>query len=87
MLLCLLLCWLMTSAVDVGHMAVEAEPSQQYSVVSVQQMAAIKMTSVMAVNMKQSCVTEFLLVEETALTDTDQRLLSFYRGQTWLLSQ
>jgi hypothetical protein len=59
----ILLCWPTTPEADVGDMAVEVEPSRQYSVilyfVAMRQVAAErqsnKMASDMEVRMKQRC--------------------------------
>lgn len=65
-----LLCWPTISEVNVGAVAVEVEPSHQYSVPfgSVQQMAtegqSNRMVSEVEVHMKQRCVTKFLHVEK-----------------------
>ena len=58
------------SEANVGGMAVESEPSGQYSVVFVAaEGQSDNKASDMEVWMKQRCVTEFLHVEKMAPTD------------------
>ena len=83
----ILLCWPMASEADVGDMAVEVEPSHQYSVLyffAVWQMAAEgqsdKTASNMEVCMKQRC--EFLHVEKMAPIDIHWCLMNVYWGKT-----
>jgi len=84
------LCWPTTSEANVVDMAVEVEPSRQYSVkfFSVRQMTAEgqrdKMASDMEVRMKQRCVIEFLHAEKIKIAPNDihRRLLSVYGDQT-----
>ena len=65
-----LLSWPTMPEADVGGMAIEVEPSHQYSIVfcCVQQMAtegqSNRMVSEVEVHMKQRCVTKFLHVEK-----------------------
>ena len=71
----ILLCWFTTSELDVGGVAVEVEPSHQYSLaaVAMRQMAAEgqsdKMASDGEVRMKQMCVTGFSCEEKIAPID------------------
>ena len=78
----ILLYWPTISEADVGGMAVEVEPSRQYSVkfVAVRQTTAEgqsdKMASDMEVRMKQRRVTGFLHVEKIAPNNIHQRFLN-----------
>ena len=67
----MLLCWPMISEEVVGGMAVEAEPSHQYSI-NVKQIAgeeqSDKMASDMEVQIKQKYVIEFLHVDKMVPT-------------------
>ena len=73
------------SEVDVGGMAVEAEPSHQYSI-NVKQIAgeeqSDKMASDMEELMKQKCVSEFLHTEKMAPIDIHQYFLNVSENQT-----
>ena len=63
----ILLCWPVMSEADVGGMAVEIEPSSQYSVALVQIKAegqSDRMASDMEVKMKEKCNIEFLQAEK-----------------------
>ena len=73
----ILLCCPTTSETDVGDIAVEAEPSQQYSVMFCCRVTdGSRGASDMAVCVKQRGVTEFHLQEEKmASTDIHQHLL------------
>jgi len=74
----ILLCWATTLEANVGDMAVELEPSGQYSInfVAMQQMTAEgqsnKMASDMEEHVKQRCVIEFLHAEKIASNDTNR---------------
>ena len=62
----------MTSETDVSGMAVEVEPSHQYSIFCCCVTAegqSDRMMSDIEVRLKQRCVIEFLHVEKMALTD------------------
>jgi len=76
--------WPTTSEADVGGMAVDAEPSQQYPVTCC--CCVTDGTCDMEVHLKQRCVTELLLVEEKAPTDIHRHLLNVYEDQTVVVS-
>jgi len=84
----ILLCWPTTSEADVGDMAVEVEPSHQYSVkfcccaTDDSRGQSNKMVSDMEVHMKQRCVIEFFHVEKFAPNDIHRSLLNVYGDQT-----
>ena len=83
----ILIYWSMTLEVDVRGMAVEVEPSRQYSItfccrVMAAEEQSDRMVSDIKVCMKQRCVTEFLHVEKMAPIDIHQRLLNVDGGQT-----
>ena len=68
-------------------MAVEVEPSHQYSITCCCHVMAAegqsdRMAGDMEVQMRQRYVTEFLLVETVALTDIHSCLVSIYGGHT-----
>jgi len=71
----ILFCWLIISEADVSDVAVESEPSQQYSVpfcchvTGGSNRQSDSMASDMEVRMKQRCVTEFFHVEKMAPID------------------
>ena len=66
----ILLCWPMTSEVSVSGLAVEVEPSCQYSVTCCCcEGQSDTITSVMEAWMKKKCITEFLHVKKMAPTD------------------
>ena len=77
----------MTSEAD-GGMAVEANPSHQYSTPFSYQVtdgsrgAICRMVSGMEVSLKQRCITEFLHAEKMVPTDIHQHLLNIYGDQT-----
>ena len=83
----MLWCWPMMSEADCV-MAVEVEPSHQYSLhfVAVWQTVAEgqsdKMASDVEVHMKQRCVMEFFCVGKIAPTDIQRHLLNIYGDQT-----
>ena len=73
----------MMSEADVGVMAVEVEPSHQYSVTYCYHVTdGSRGASDMEVWMKQKFVTEFLHVEKMALIDICQHLLNVYGDRT-----
>ena len=78
----ILLCWPITSEADGGGMAVEAEPSHQYSITFCCSVTdgngghPDKMASGMEVRMKLRCVTAFLHAENTAPIGFHQCLLN-----------
>ena len=84
----ILLCWPTTSEADVGDVAVEVEPSHQYSVkfccrcTDDSRGHSAKMVSEMEVHMKKRCVIEFLHAENIAPNDILRRLLEVFRDQT-----
>ena len=78
----ILLCWPMTSEVDVGGVTVEVEPSLQYSVFVAAEGKSDRMASDMGVYVKQRYATEFLHEETIVPTDIIQCLLSICGDQT-----
>lgn len=78
----------MLVVVDIGGMAVEVDPSHQYSttscchVIDGSRGAVWQMASDMEVHMKQRCVTEFLHVEKIAPINIHWCLLNIYENQT-----
>ena len=83
----ILWCQPTTSEADVGVMAVEVEPSHQYSIhFVVWQMAAEgqsdRLVSDTEVCMEQRCVIEFLHAENMASVDVYRHLLNGYGDQT-----
>jgi len=84
----ILLCLPTTSEADVGDMAVEVEPSRQYSVkfccraTDDSRGQSNKMAPGIEVCMKQRFVIEFLHVEKFALNDIHRCLLNVHRDQT-----
>ena len=85
----ILLYWPTASEVDVGGVAVEAEPSRDsilLYLVAVRQMAAEgqsdKMASDVEMYMKKRYGIEFFRVEKIAPTDIHQCLLNGYGGET-----
>jgi len=83
----ILLCWPMMSEADIGGMAVEVEPSHQYSVkfccrvTNDSRGQSNKMASDMEVQMNKRCIIEFLHVEKFAPNDIHRRLLNVYGHQ------
>ena len=83
----ILLYWPTVSEVDVGDMAIEVEPSHQYSltycccVSDGSRGQSNKMVPDTEVWMKQRCVTEFLCAEKMASTDIHQHLLTISGDQ------
>ena len=83
-----LLCWFTMPEADFGGMAVEAEPSQQYSITCCCHVidgsrGAVWHSGVWhGVQMKQRCATEFFHVEKMAPTDIHWHLQNVYGNQT-----
>ena len=84
----ILLCWPTTSKANGVDMAVEVEPSRQYSVkfscraTDNSRGPSDKLASDMEVRMKQRCVIEFLHAEKIAPNDIHRRLLNVNGDQT-----
>ena len=86
-------CWSATSEADVGGMAVEVEPSHQYSITCccVQQMAAEgqsdTVASEMEVQMKQKGVIEFLMQKKRHPLTFINVCWTFVKTKQWMWAQ
>ena len=84
----ILLCRPTASEADVGSMAVEVEPSHQYSIQWNSNRGSDWTNGIWhEVHMKQKCGIEFLHMEKMPPVDIHWCLLNIYGDQTWILTQ
>lgn len=87
----ILWCWTTVSELDVGDMAVETEPSHQYSITfccygTDGSRGAVRQNGIRhGVCMKRRCGTEFMHAEKNAPSSIHQHLMDTYGDQTVVL--